>query len=98
MAALDSERVKSALISKLKCKQDESDHHRYILYDRDGKTILASTKISHGSKHDIGDTLLSLMARQMRLGTKANFVGMVQCTLSYEDCLTIIKSMSSQKS
>lgn len=97
MAALDSERVKSALTSKLKCKLHESDHHRYILYDADGKTILASTKISHASKHDIGDTLISLMARQMRLGTKANFVAMVQCTLSYEQCLAIIKSMSPQK-
>lgn len=98
MAALDSERVKSALTSKLKCRVQESDHHRYILYDDDEKTILASTKISHASKHDIGDTLISLMARQMRLGTKANFIGMVQCTLSREQCLAIIKSMSSQRS
>lgn len=97
MAALDSERVRSALTSKLKCKQSESDHHRFIPYDDDGKTILATTKISHGSKHDIGDTIISLMARQMRLATKANFVGMVQCTLSYEECLKIIKSMTSQK-
>lgn len=98
MAALDSERAKHALLSKLQCRQDESDHHRYILYSEDGKTILGSTKISHGPRHDLGDTLISLMSRQMRLGTKANFVGMVQCTLSREDCLAIIKSMSSQKS
>ncbi|SRR5579885_1291030 len=97
MGALDSERVKSALMTKLKCRQDESDHHRYLLYAEDGKTILASTKISHGRRHDIGDALISLMARQMRLGTKANFVGMVQCTLSREDCLRIIRSVSSQR-
>jgi len=47
MTALDSDSVKAALVSKLGCKQDTTDHYRYILYDENNK-IIASTKISLG--------------------------------------------------
>ena len=46
MTALDSDSVKAALVSKLGCKQDTTDHYRYI-YDENNK-IIASTKISLG--------------------------------------------------
>ena len=97
MAALESDKVRSALTSKLKCVEQSSDHYRYILYDDDGKTILATTMVSHGGKHTIGDALIPKMARQLKLGTSANFVGLVQCTKSREDCLAIIKAMTPQK-
>jgi hypothetical protein len=95
MAALDSDRVRTALETKLGCKPDETDHHRFVLRDEDG-TILASTKISHGPKHSIGPTLIAKMARQIRLGTSANFVAMVKCPLTRDECLTIIRSLSTR--
>jgi|GEM_PF-3272947 hypothetical protein len=95
MSAIDSDHIRSALKTKLGCEEVSSDHYRYILRDQKG-TILASTKISHGPKHPISDSLLTKMARQMRLGTKANFVAMVNCTLKKEDCLTIILAISGQ--
>ncbi len=97
MPALDSDDVRSALKTKLRCKEVPSSHYRYILYDEDQKTILATTIVSHGPKHQIGDGLLSKMARQMNLGTVANFVGMVRCPKTREECLAIIKSLSAQK-
>jgi len=97
MASLESDKVRSALTSKMKCSEQSSDHYRYILFDEDGKTILATTMVSHGGKHTIGDTLIPKMARQMKLGTSANFVGMVQCTKSREDCIAIIKATNPQK-
>lgn len=94
MAALDSDKVSSALKDKMGCVEERgSDHIRYVL--RDGDTILCRTKISHGPKHAIGATLISKMAHQLRLGSAANFVAMVQCTKSTEECLAIIRSATS---
>ena len=92
MASLDSDQVRSALKAKLKCEeQKDSDHYRYILRDSDGK-ILSRTMISLGPKHTIGDTIVNKMAHQIKLGTTKNFVEMVQCSLSAEECLKIIRS------
>ena|SRR6266568_5823645 len=93
MPTLNSEDVRSALVNKLGCREErDKDHIWFILYD--GETVLARTKISHGPRHDIGDDLITLMKRQRRLGTSKNFVGMVVCTLSKEECMAIIRSAS----
>lgn len=93
MASLDSEEVRKALTSKLRCEeQRDGDHVRFVLRDSDGK-ILSRTKISHGPRHTIGNTLIHKMARQIQLGTSANFVGLVACTKTREECLAVIHSM-----
>jgi len=96
MASLDSDKVQAALKTKLKCSEEKGDHYWYTLYDDDGKTVLGRTMISHGKKHSLGSSLIHSMTRQLRLGTSANFVAMVQCTKSREDCLTVIKDLSSK--
>ena len=96
MAALDSNDVRDALKTKLGCKETATDHYRYTLYGEDG-TVLGSTKVSLGAKHTIGDVLIGVMARQLRIGTAANFVGMVKCTKTREECLAVIKSITSQR-
>jgi hypothetical protein len=94
MAALDSDKVRRALMEKMGCEEERAgDHIRYIL--RDGDKILCRTKVSHGAKHAIGATLIAKMAQQFRLGTSANFVAMVQCTKSAQECLEIIRSATS---
>lgn len=94
MAVVDSENAQKALMRKLGCNEHpEGDHIRYVLRDETG-TILSSTYISHGSRHDIRDGLISKMAKQLRLGTSANFVGMVNCSKSKEECIEIIKALS----
>jgi len=91
MASLDSDAVRTALTRKLGCKEEkDSDHIRFVLRDTNNK-ILSRTMISHGSKHVITDNLINKMTRQIKLGTNNNFVRMVQCSLTAEDCLRIIR-------
>ena len=91
MASLDSEEVRRALKSKLGCVENVSkDHIQFILIE--GGRILARSKISHGARHALGPTLINKMAHQIRLGTNANFIAMVSCSKSKEECLAIIRS------
>ena len=95
MAILDSEETRRQLRTKLGCHEDiGKDHILFILRDTNG-TILGRTKISHGPRHDIGDRLVCLMARQLRLGTSGNLVGMVACSKTQQECLKIIRAASS---
>jgi hypothetical protein len=94
MAALDSDKVRRALMEKMGCEEERAgDHIRYIL--RDGDKILCRTKVSHGAKHAIGATLIAKMAQQFRLGTSANFVAMGAVYESAQECLEIIRSATS---
>jgi hypothetical protein len=92
MACLESDRVREQLKNKLGCVEETGkDHYWYVLYDESGK-ILSRTKISLGAKHALGPALIALMTRQIRLIKKSNFVEMVNCSLSKDECLKIIKS------
>jgi hypothetical protein len=92
MAALDSDKVRQSLQTKLGCREETGkDHYYYNLEDQTGK-LISRTKVSLGAKHTIGDTIILKMARQIGLGTTKNFVGMVSCTKSREECLAIIFS------
>ncbi len=94
MPALDSDKVKEQLKNKLGCTEENGkDHYKYVLKNEQGK-ILSATKVSLGAKHAIGPHLLSLMTRQIRLGKAANFVGMVNCSKTREECLAIIRSLA----
>jgi len=94
MAKLDSEETRKQLTGKLGCKEDrKKDHIVFVLRDKDG-TILGRTKISHGPRYDIRDTLISYMAKQLRLGISGNLVGLVDCTKNKDECLRIIRSAS----
>jgi hypothetical protein len=95
MPCLDSDKVRQQLKNKLGCEEETGkDHYWYILRDGSGK-ILSKTKVSLGAKHEIGPVLITLMTRQIRLGTVSNFVGMVECSKSREQCLEIIRLHSS---
>jgi len=94
MAKLDSEETRKKLTGKLGCEENtQKDHIWFTLRDQDG-TILGRTKISHGPRHDIGDTLISLMAKQLRLGSANNLKGLVDCSKTREECEEIIRSSS----
>jgi hypothetical protein len=94
MASLDSDEVRSQLKTKMRCTEETGDHYSYTLYDDDGKTILARTKISLGAKHTLGDTLIHLMTRQLKFGTAKNLIAMVKCYKTREEILAIVKSLS----
>lgn len=94
MAILDSEKTRRQLTTKLGCEEDPGKRHIFFtLRDTDG-TVLGRTKISHGPRHDIGDRIVCLMARQLRLGTSGNLAGLVDCSKTQQECLTIIRAAS----
>ncbi len=95
MARLDSEETRRQLTRKLGCKCEDKgrDHVWFTLYDADG-TILSRTCISHGPRHDITDTLISKMAKQLKLG-KPDLIGLVDCSKTKDECLRIIRGASS---
>ena len=60
----------------------DSHHTFYHLYVDDHKTTVW-TKISHSEK-EIGDRLLALMAREVKLN-RSQFIDLIECPLSYQD-------------
>ena len=82
--SLDRRKVEASLQAK-GFKKVEGDHSFFIFYDKTGKESPVWTKTSHGtSSKELGDMLVSKMAKQCRLATK-EFKDLVNCPLSRED-------------
>jgi hypothetical protein len=93
MATLESDVVHDKLTTKLHCKVDtkKKDHDWYFVHDVNGM-FLSRTFMSKGAKHTLRDTLVVRMAKQLGLGTSANFVNFVGCSIEKDECLTIIRA------
>lgn len=93
MASLDSDKVHNALKTKLGCEVDTSKraHNWYVV--RDNNQVLATTMMSKGSKEALGSPLVTKMARQIGLGTASNLAKFVDCSLTKEAALEIIRAM-----
>jgi hypothetical protein len=74
--------VESGLRAKGFQKSD-GDHHYFIYYDLCGKKTPVKTKTSHSGR-DLDDSLLGMMARQVRL-SKRQFLDLLDCPLSRQD-------------
>ena len=79
MATLKIKDINAKLIKK-GFTQKNNDHH-FFYYINNGKKTGISTKTSFGSKKEIGDPLISAMAKQVRL-EKPDFLRLIKCTLS----------------
>lgn len=76
--------IRSTLISKLGF--DEETKRKDIQFRlRIGGTVVAWTMMSHGSRKDIDDNLLSKMAKQMKLGNTKELYNAVDCSLTRDD-------------
>jgi hypothetical protein len=69
--------------------EPRNHHHTFFHLYVDGKKTIVSTKISHGEK-EIGDKLLGIMARQVKL-TRKQFLDLVDCPLSLSEYLRILQ-------
>ena len=68
-----------------------SDHKIYYLYYKEKRTRI-KTKISRGTKHkDYSDNLLSAMSRSLNFDNLSQFKAFVNCPLSYEEYIKILK-------
>jgi predicted RNA binding protein YcfA (HicA-like mRNA interferase family) len=83
----DSKEV-SAGLQKKGFAAREGDHTFYHLIVNGKKTVI-NTKISHGEK-EIGDKLLGMMARQLRL-SRRDFLNLVDCPLSLDEYLLVLR-------
>jgi predicted RNA binding protein YcfA (HicA-like mRNA interferase family) len=63
-------------------QQSESHHHYFLYHDLAGRKTAVKTKTSHAGK-DLDDSLLGLMARQVRL-SKKQFLDLLDCPLTRE--------------
>jgi|688.fasta_scaffold239465_1 hypothetical protein len=81
---LERAHVEAALSAKGFVPEDR-DHRYFFYYTTQGKRSHVNTKVSFGTKYkNLGDDLVSLMARQCKLTNKA-FKELVSCTLSRGD-------------
>ena len=76
------------VLSSMKAKgflEDREGHHIFLIYETiDGLRTEIRTRVSHQSSGgDISDSLLGLMARQVRL-TRRDLDQMIDCPLSRE--------------
>ena len=56
-----------------------------------GKRTGCWTKISHGANHDISDSLVGLMKKQLKLQTARQVRELCECTLSGERYIEILR-------
>ncbi|MCY4001377.1 MAG: hypothetical protein OXF84_11310 [Bacteroidetes bacterium] len=72
--------------------EDLSGHHISYSYDMpDGTITTIKTYVSHGKgSQDIDHTLISLMARQVKLSNK-NFKRLISCDMDLNEYAEIIK-------
>jgi len=91
MAVIDSQKTYNNLKKKgFVDSINHSDDHKYLELYHQGKLILY-TKISHGSKKDVGDFLIKQMAVQCKLGKK-ELIDLASCPLSKEGYMKILES------
>jgi predicted RNA binding protein YcfA (HicA-like mRNA interferase family) len=90
MKPFSAREVDAALLRKGFVKR-QGDHSYYHFKYR-GRDIGVSTKISHGEK-EIGLGLIKRMRAQMRLETNADFALFVECPLTLEQYVALLKRL-----
>jgi hypothetical protein len=81
---LERAQIEASLTAKGFVSEDR-DHRYFFYYTTQGKRSHVNTKVSFGTKYkNLGDDLVSLMAKQCKLTNKA-FKELVSCTLSRDD-------------
>lgn len=81
--------IESALLRKGFVKRFDGDHRFFDFFQ--GERFFFFTKVSHGTKYkEIGDDLLSQMAKQCHL-SKKQFLELIDCSMSQEDYETILR-------
>lgn len=70
--------------------QAKENDHTFLHLFVDGRKTAVYTKVSHGEK-EIGDKLLGLMARQIRL-SRREFLDLIECPLSHDAYIVLLRN------
>lgn len=84
---MDVKDIRRTLVGKLHAIEDRKPHHVFFYLDIGGRQYRA-TKLSHGAKGQIDDSLVSLIAKQLRL-QKQELVSLVDCALTQDEYLRL---------
>ena len=88
MVVLKSRDVVSGLRKK-GFKPSEGDHTHLVFHLNDQMTSIR-TKVSHGSRNEINDSLISKMSAQIKL-EKNEFVNLVKCPLTEQEFIALLQ-------
>lgn len=91
MATLETDKVDRALKRKMQADREDAGDWYYIICNDKGDFV-ASTSISKGAKHTLGENRVNQMAHQLRLSTSKQFVDLVKCTLERDEALSIMEA------
>lgn len=89
MASRRSSDIEGAL--KRKGFRLDETHHRYLVLHVDGKRTAIRTRLSH-SGMDYGDDLLSQVRKQLQLPSKRELLSLIDCPLSEQDYLSMLRA------
>ncbi len=91
MVTRKAKKIEKNLLKKGFKKRDGKKHSLYVFHYSDGTKTGMKTIMSHKTPgRDIGDTLLSSMAKQVGL-TLEQFLNLVDCPLSRDAYETLIR-------
>jgi hypothetical protein len=94
MATIESDKADAALAGKMGCEVDRSKRDHNFFFVKENGMVLSSTKISKGSKHTLGEDLVSVMGKKLGLGGGGNFVKFVSCKIDRDAAIKLIQSNS----
>jgi len=69
----------------------EETHHTYFWFYHNDQRTHIKTKISHGS-NEYSDSLLSAMQKQLKLNSKKELLELINCPMSQEDYIGLLKN------
>ena len=89
MASLNGKEILGNLKKKgFTAAAHKSNDHNYLEFF-EGDKLITHTKLSHGSKKDIGPSLVGQMARQCKM-TKQEFIDFASCKISKDEYRQIL--------
>ena len=88
---IEKKDLESSLPRKGFDRDNSREHHTYFNHRYQGKFTGAYTYVSHGMK-SIGDSIITKMKKQLRLNNSQQVIGLVNCPISGEDYVQILKS------
>lgn len=88
---VDKRKIESSLVKKGFIR-DEATHHTYFYHEYNGKRTGISTYTSHGDKiKTYGNSLLSMMKRQLKLDNLHQVIDLFKCPISEEEYNQVLK-------
>ncbi len=81
--------IQKALLSK--GFVTSQSHHTFLILMVDGKKSRVRTKLSHGSRTEYDDNLLSCVAKQLKI-KKIELQNLIDCLMGYNEYVNLLQA------